>query len=176
MASHFTGLPIKGNRESTMTPAIDFLKKQKIPFVLHAYDHNPNNIHFGDEAAEKLGIDPDQSFKTLLVAENGDQKKLACFVLPTSHQLSLKKAAKLLSVKKVEMANKDFAQKSSGYLVGGISPIAQKKRVKTFIDQSAVNFDQIYVSGGKRGLSIEIIAQALAQATNATFADIIDDD
>ena len=73
-----------------MTPAIDLLKKHNVPFTLHHYDHDPDNTHFGDEAAEKLGINPDQSFKTLLVAENGDQKKLACFVLPTSHMLSLK--------------------------------------------------------------------------------------
>ncbi|TDQ59005.1 Cys-tRNA(Pro) hydrolase [Mesocricetibacter intestinalis] len=159
-----------------MTPAIDLLKKQKVPFIPHSYEHNPDNTHFGDEAAEKLGIDPNQSFKTLLVAENGDQKKLACFVLPTAHMLSLKKAAKAIGVKKVELADKDSAQKSSGYLVGGISPLGQKKRLKTVIDQSALTFEHIYISGGKRGLSVELCPRHLATILNAQFTDILDTD
>ncbi|MBE2893744.1 Cys-tRNA(Pro) deacylase [Spirabiliibacterium falconis] len=158
-----------------MTPAIQLLKKHAVAFSLHPYDHDPTNTHFGEEAAEKLGISLDQTFKTLMVSASGESKPIGVMVLPVSHQLSLKKAAKALGVKKVDLAPLDMAQKTSGYLVGGISPLAQKKALPTWIDESAKHWEHIYISGGKRGLDIALAAHDLAKLTRGQFADLRDE-
>ena len=153
-----------------MTPAINLLKKQKIAFKIHKYDHEPACTNYGEEAATKLGLDENQVFKTLLVELT--PKALVVGIIPVNCSMSLKKVATLFKAKSGTMANKDEAQKVTGYLLGGISPLGQKRRLKTAIDSSALEFETIFVSGGKRGLDIELAPNDLIKLLNATAKNI----
>ncbi|WP_286237226.1 Cys-tRNA(Pro) deacylase [Neptuniibacter halophilus] len=155
-----------------MTPAINMAKKAKVAFTVHEYEHDPSAESYGEEAADALGLDPAQVFKTLLVAQNGDNKKLAVGVVPVSGQLDLKAMASALKVKKVSMANPQDAERATGYVVGGISPLGQKKRLPLVLDSSAGNFPSICMSAGRRGLEIEMSAADLLRLTQGTLAPI----
>jgi len=155
-----------------MTPAINVVVKAKVDHKIHEYTHDPKAESYGDEAARVLGIKPAQVFKTLLVALNGDNKKLAVGVVPVSGQLDLKAIASALKVKKVTMANPQDAERATGYVVGGISPLGQKKRLPLVLDQSAKEHDTIFMSAGRRGLEIEMSAADLVKLTKGVFSSI----
>ncbi|MFT4020535.1 MAG: Cys-tRNA(Pro) deacylase [Acinetobacter sp.] len=154
-----------------MTPACKLLKSKKIDYSIHEYEHDANAKSFGLEAAEKLNLDVSEVFKTLLVT---DDKNHYVAILPVQHQLSLKKVATALGCKKLHMADPKDAERLTGYLVGGISPLGQKKRLKTVIDATAQQLEKIYISGGKRGLDIGLNPQDLVVVLDSNFADIID--
>ena len=154
-----------------MTPAIEMLKKNKCDFKVHKYDHDPACTNFGDEAVIKLGLDASQVYKTLLVELT--PKQLVVCVLPVENQLSLKDVASAFDVKKAVMANKDEAQKVTGYLLGGISPLGQKKLLKTVLDESVNKFETIFISGGKRGLDIEVKPKDLQKLLNSLIYGIV---
>ena len=154
-----------------MTPAVDAAKKAGIQYTLHEYSHDSQASSYGEEAANLLNISPDQVFKTLLIAAT-DSKQLAVAIVPVSHQLNLKSAAKALGFKKASMADPAEAEKATGYILGGISPLGQKKRLPFVLDESAKSFETIYVSAGKRGLEIELAPADLIKLCNAKTANI----
>ncbi|MDO6593505.1 Cys-tRNA(Pro) deacylase [Neptuniibacter sp. 1_MG-2023] len=155
-----------------MTPAIKVAIKAKVNHRVHEYKHDPKAESYGTEAAEAIGIEPGRVFKTLLVELNGDNKKLAVGVVPVSGQLDLKAIASALKVKKVAMAQPQDAERATGYVVGGISPLGQKKRLPLVLDSSADQYETIYMSAGKRGLEIEMSAADLLRLTQGISAAI----
>ncbi len=153
-----------------MTPATKQLKRYKIPFEILQYIHDANASSFGNEVVEKLSLKAEHVFKTLVVCSDTDELVVA--IVPVSLKLNLKAIARILKVKKVKMAEAKRVEACTGYVLGGVSPLGQKKSLLTVIDASAKNLSQIYVSGGKRGLEIELSPLDLAKMCQATFADI----
>lgn len=154
-----------------MTPAIKILQKQNIEFQLREYSTEDDTASYGMQAANALGQDPGQVFKTLLATLDGSKKPVVA-IIPVAKQLDLKKLAAHYSARKAIMADPVVAQRITGYLVGGISPVGQKQKLKTCVDISAMDFSTIFVSGGKRGLQLELKADDLISVVGATTDDL----
>lgn len=150
-----------------MTPAVKLLKKQNCQFQVLQYVHDPSCENYGEEAVEKLGLHAAQVFKTLVVSL--DDNQLAVAIVPVEQQLDLKQIAKAAKAKKAVMADKDKVMRSTGYVLGGVSPFGQKKRLATFLDESASDFTEIYVSAGKRGLEVAVSPQTFMDLLGATL-------
>jgi Cys-tRNA(Pro)/Cys-tRNA(Cys) deacylase len=151
------------------TPATVALRTAGIHFVEHVYDHDPANRNFGEEAANVLGLDPEQVFKTLMVDVDG---RLTVAIVPVTGKLDLGALAEAVNGKRAAMADPAVAERKTGYLVGGISPIGQKTVLPTVLDETAELFDTVYVSGGRRGFDIELAPSDLIAITAATVAAI----
>jgi Cys-tRNA(Pro)/Cys-tRNA(Cys) deacylase len=151
------------------TPATVALTRAGIAFTAHAYEHDPRAAAYGLEAAEKLGVDPDRVFKTLLANVDGS---LAVAIVPVAMQLDLKALALALRGKRAEMADPAVAERKTGYVVGGISPIGQKAALPTVLDESAILAETILVSGGRRGLDLELAPDDLLAVTSGSYAPI----
>jgi Cys-tRNA(Pro)/Cys-tRNA(Cys) deacylase len=154
---------------SSGTPATVALTAAGIPFVAHSYDHDPANTNFGLEAAEALGLEPDRVFKTLMASVDGS---LVVGVVPVTGKLDLKALAAAVGGRKAEMADPRVAERRTGYVVGGISPVGQKNPHATVLDETAELYDTVFVSGGRRGLDLELAPADLVRVTVAVVAAI----
>ena len=152
------------------TPATTFLKTKKITFDLLEYAHDPRAEAYGLEAAEKLGLDPDSVFKTLVTSDGAKAHALA--LVPVARKLGLPLAAKALGWKRAEMGDKADAQRLTGYVLGGISPFGTKRPLPMVVDEALLLPDLVHVSGGRRGLEIRIAPADLVAVLGATVAAI----
>ena len=153
-------------RGTTATIALD---RAKIPYKLHEYEHDPRRGSYGLEASEALGVPPEQVFKTLVAAVDGS---LAVGVVPVHRQLDLKALAAAAGGKRAVMAEVAAAERATGYVAGGISPVGQKRRLPVVVDESALSLRTMFCSAGRRGLEIELAPADLIKATGATVAAI----
>ena len=151
------------------TPATVLLQRLGLAFTPHEYAHDPSAPSYGLEAAEVLGVEPGRVFKTLLATVD---EKLTVAVIPVSSTLDLKALAAARGAKRAAMADPAEAERSTGYVVGGISPIGQRRALPTVVDDSAWSYDTVYVSGGRRGFDLELSPDAIMAATSAVAATI----
>ncbi|WP_181312018.1 Cys-tRNA(Pro) deacylase [Nocardioides campestrisoli] len=154
------------------TPATEVLEAAGVAFSLHPYEHDPRAASYGMEAAEALGVDPARVFKTLVVDVGSDRPELAVGVVPVAARLDLKAIAGALGRKKATMADPAAASRSSGYVVGGISPLGQRTLLPTVVDESAILHETILVSGGRRGLDVELAPDYLVTLLGASYSPI----
>lgn len=151
------------------TPATKAATKAGIGFIVHEYRHDPKAESYGSEAADRLGLDPAQVFKTLIADVDS---RLVVAVVPVNCQLDLKALAAAAGAKKAALADERAAERATGYVLGGISPLGQRKDLPTYIDESARTLDTLFVSAGRRGLEIELAPADLVKLTEARLAPI----
>jgi Cys-tRNA(Pro)/Cys-tRNA(Cys) deacylase len=154
---------------ATATPATALLARQKVAYMLHPYEHDPRAVGYGEEAAAQLGVEQGRLFKTLIASVDG---RLACAVVPVAGRLDLKAFAATLGGKKAEMADPAAAERATGYVVGGISPLGQKSRLQVVVDDSALAYPTVFASAGKRGLQMELAPADLVRVASALTAAI----
>ena len=160
-------------KQSASTPATAALDAAGISYVAHSYAHSDSAESYGAEAAEQLGVSGDRVFKTLMVSTGANAAEdLAVAVVPVAAMLDLKAVGAALGKKRAQMADKAAAQRRSGYVLGGISPFGQRQRAATVIDSSAQQFQTVFISGGRRGFSLEIAPEDAVAATSALWAPI----
>lgn len=156
------------------TPATRALTEAAVAFTLHPYEHAEHATHFGAEAATALGVDPSRIFKTLVaeVSAAVGATELVVAVVPVAQQLDLKALAAAVGAKKATMAMPAAAERSSGYVRGGISPLGQRTRLRTVVDASATSFETVFVSAGRRGLQVELAPSDLVTVAGAVLVPI----
>jgi len=159
----------KKQQQSGGTPATVALTTAGVAYTVHAYDHDPSHPSYGEEAAEAMGVSPERVFKTLVADVDGT---LTVAVVPVAGQLDLKALASAVGGKRATMADPALAERTTGYVRGGISPLGQRKKLPTVLDASAASHETICVSAGRRGLEVELSPQDLTTLTNAILAPV----
>ncbi len=156
-----------------MTPAIDTLDEHKVAYKIHRYQHHPDALSYGQEACEALKVEPTRVFKTIVLEIQNKQvtrKQFVVVLVPVSALVNLKAVATTLKCKRATMAEADEVNRTTGYQLGGVSPLGQKTRLTTLIDDSAIQYSTIFISAGKRGLELEIATQLLIELCSAKTA------